>query len=156
MLRGEKEKIAFYVFAIIEVALSVTHTGIGLCDGCSVTDRLLYPFVHANIFHALGNLVVLWQCMSKFNVRWHVLVFYAIAVTFPLTSSTPIVGLSGFLYAWIGFIMPWVKAKLYYNCIITLIILAGFFLPGMAVGIHIYCYVVGMLWGYLNSPICKE
>jgi hypothetical protein len=26
----------------------------------------------------------------------------------------------------------------------------------MAVGIHIYCYVVGLLWGYLNSPICQD
>lgn len=156
MLRNKKKAVAFYVFAIVECVLPFFDSSIGLHDGCSLVDRLLYPFIHANIFHALLNLLVLWQCLKTFP-RWNSLIaFYIIAISYPLPSENPIVGLSGLLYAYMGYIEPAVKDKMRYNLFIIIYILIGLILPNMAVGIHIYCYAVGLLWGYLNAPVWKD
>nr|CAI9751187.1 hypothetical protein WMHIBSEC_WMHIBSEC_CDS_0011 [Caudoviricetes sp.]CAI9751667.1 hypothetical protein AZFZUZMX_AZFZUZMX_CDS_0011 [Caudoviricetes sp.] len=156
MLRVKKKSAAFYVFALIECVLSFFNFGIGLHDGCSMQDRLLYPFFHANIFHAMLNLLVLWQCIRVFP-KWKSLVaFYIIAISYPLPSAHPIVGLSGLLYAYMGYLEPMVRDKIRYNLFIILYILIGFAIPNMAVGIHVYCYAVGIVWGYINAPIWRD
>ena len=156
MLRVKKKTAAFYVFAVAECVLSFFNFGIGLHDGCSVTDRMLYPFLHANIFHALLNLLVLWQCVKAFP-RWKALVaFYIIAISYPLPSEHPIVGLSGLLYAYMGYIEPMVRDKLRYNLLIVIYLLVGILIPNMAVGIHVYCYAAGLLWVYLNAPVWTD
>lgn len=82
--------------------------------------------------------------------------FYLIAISYPYQSSLPIIGLSGFIYAYMGFIAPYVNNKIRYNTIILIYISIGIFIPCMAVGVHIYCYVLGLLWGYLNAPLCQD
>ena len=82
--------------------------------------------------------------------------FYLIAISYPFTSSIPIIGLSGFIYAYMGFIAPYVENKVRYNLTILIYICIGIFFPCMAVGVHIYCYALGLLWGYLNAPLCQD
>ena len=131
MLRTKKEKIALYAGYIIIMCITfLGYDGMGLYEGCSMLNRLTYPFFHQNVFHAAINLWVLHQCLK----------------------SRP----CGIVYAYMGYIAPFVEKKVRYNIIILSYICVGFFIPCMAVGIHIYCYVVGLLWGYLNSPICQD
>lgn len=158
MLRTKKEKIALYAGYIIIMCITfLGYEGMGLYEGCSMLNRLTYPFFHQNVFHAAINLWVLHQCLKARPCGIvDMVVFYLIAISYYPSSSVPIIGLSGIVYAYMGYIAPFVEKKVRYNIIILSYICVGFFIPCMAVGIHIFCYVVGLLWGYLNSPICQD
>lgn len=157
MLREKKEKIALYVWYLVIIAISLIHPdGIGLYDGCSMLARLSYPFFHQNVFHALCNVFVFHQCYRYMPQHWNLLVFYIIAISYPFVSSQTIMGLSGLVYAYMGFIAPHVERKAKYNTTIAIYIILGFIFPNMSVGTHIYCYMLGLLWGYLNAPLCRD
>lgn len=156
MLRAKETEAAVYVGYIVIAALSLFRfDGVGLYKGCGIWERLSYPMFHQNIFHALANLFVLRQCVKAVPCRWNAAVFYAIAVSYPFASDAPVVGLSGLVYAYMGFIAPRVRKKLRYNLTILLYMSIGFFFPRMAVGVHAYCYALGILWGYLNVTLWK-
>lgn len=157
MLRATKTQIAVYVGYAIIIAISILgHDGMGLYDGCSLLQRLSYPIFHQNIFHALINIWVLHQCLRSIPCTSSLVVFYIIAVSYPFPSTLPIVGLSGMVYAYMGYIAPYVERKVKYNLTILFYISIGFVFPSMAIGVHIYCYVLGLLWGYLNAPLCQD
>jgi len=158
MLRTSKEQIAIYAGYIIIFCISfLGYDGMGLSDGCSFLQRITYPFYHQNPFHALVNLWVLHQCIRFIPCGiGNFFVFYIIAISYAFPSTLPIVGLSGVVYAYMGFIAPYVENKLKYNLTILLYISVGIFIPCMAFGVHIYCYVLGLLWGYLNAPLCQD
>lgn len=128
----------------------------GLYDGCNLLQRISYPLYHQNVFHALVNLWVLNQCLRSIPCGWNVLMFYLIAISYPFAADTPIIGLSGLVYAYMGYIAPRVEKKVKYNLTILFYILIGFVFPNMAIGVHIYCYILGSLWGYLNAPLCQD
>lgn len=134
----------------------LSYDGMGLSSGCSLLNRLTYPFLHQNPFHALINLWVFHQCHRSIPCRGNLFVFYIIAVSYPFTTATPIIGLSGLVYAYMGYIAPYVERKVKYNLTILLYISIGFVFPSMAIGVHIYCYALGLLWGYLNAPLCQD
>lgn len=157
MPRATKAQIATYCgYAIILFLSFLGYDGMGLCDGCSFFQRITYPLYHQNIFHALINLWVLRQCLRSVPCGWNMAVFYLIAVSYPFPSATPIIGLSGLVYAYMGYIAPYVEKKVKYNLTILLYISIGFVFPSMAIGIHIYSYALGFLWGYLNAPLCQD
>lgn len=157
MLRAKKEKIALCAGYIVIICMAcVGCKGTGLSDGCGILHRLGYPLFHQNLFHAIANIYVFNQCVRAIPARWNILMFYLIAVSYPFPSSVPIVGMSGVVYAYMGFIAPYVRKKLQYNVTILIYISLGFFFPCMAIGVHIYCYALGLLWGYLNAPLCQD
>lgn len=157
MLRIEKAKIALYAgYALIMCVSIIGYGTMGLYGGCDLMHRVSYPLFHQNVFHALINLCVLHQCIKSKPCRWNALLFYLFAVSYPFPSSTHIIGLSGVVYAYMGYIAPSVSKKVKYNLTIMFYIIIGIILPNMAIGVHIYCYVLGLLWGYLNEPLCQD
>lgn len=152
-----QEKIALYVGYALVLAISLLgYDGAGLYDGCGFLQRISYPLYHQNIFHALINLWVFHQCFRSIPCGWNLVIFYLIAVSYPFTTTTPIIGLSGLVYAYMGFIAPYVEKKVKYNLTILFYISIGLVFPNMAIGVHIYCYILGLLWGYLNAPLCQD
>ena len=129
MLRETKEKIALYAGYIIIMCITfLGYDGMGLFDDCSIQNRLSYPFYHQNIFHAAINLYVFHQCYRAIPCGiGHLVAFYLIAISYPFTSSIPIIGLSSFIYAYMGFIAPYVENKVRYNLTILLYICVGIF-----------------------------
>lgn len=157
MPRTPKAQIAACFCYVTIMLLSILgYDGMGLYDGCSFLQRISYPLYHQNVFHAAINLWVLHQCLRSIPCGWNLAIFYLIAVSYPFTTATPIIGLSGLVYAYMGFIAPYVEKKVKYNLTILFYISIGFVFPSMAIGVHIYCYVLGFLWGYLNAPLCQD
>lgn len=156
MLRVKKEETALFVWYIVIIALSLSSNNVGLYDRCSILQRLSYPLFHQNVFHALVNIYVMHQCYRTMPTLKGILIFYAFAISYPFLSATPIIGMSGMVYAYMGYIAPYVKNKVKYNVTIIAYISFGLFIPCMAIGVHIYCYVIGLLWSYLNAPLCKD
>ena len=121
--------------------------------------RLAYPFIHAHPLHAAVNGWVLLQLSFRtpltlrrlllaFVVAWSCPAFIAV---WPTASSSSVVGLSGVLYALFGMWMPHVARRLRYNAIVALWLAAGLCTTSVAVGLHLYCYLLGILLGFLQT-----
>ena len=121
--------------------------------------RLAYPFIHAHPLHAAVNGWVLLQLAFRtpltlrrlllaFVVAWSCPAFVA---AWPTANPSSVVGLSGVLYALFGMLMPRVANRLRYNAIVALWLAAGLCTTSVAVGLHLYCYLLGILLGILQT-----
>ena len=143
--------------------------------------RLAYPFIHAHPLHAAVNGWVLLQLAFRtpltlrrlllaFVVAWSCPAFIAVwptagtdlfvgtsamvdlsAMTALTVAPSSVVGLSGVLYALFGMLMPRVANRLRYNAIVALWLVAGLCATSVAVGLHLYCYLLGILLSILLS-----
>lgn len=172
MVRGEKTKTAALVLVAVMLLLYVIQCVSGFSPAdydfgkdSSVLCRLVYPFLHASLLHVIGNCWCLLLIVFYYNIGMsRLLIAYVVAVTAPaFLFSSVTIGFSSVIFCLFGQTVFAVRRKMYLNCWILYFILLGFLLPaicslfGWQVAapnnfIHIYCYVVGLLVGFLNSP----
>ena len=132
--------------------------GVGIAEDCSVADRLLHPLVHGGWLHALVNVYVLWQLVFFFPVSLRLLLAaYVLACCCPvmvavwtLFPSQPccVVGLSGVDYVLMGWVMPDVPRRLRFNAVVAIWMLTGMAVGSVAVGMHLFCYLCGVIVGW--------
>jgi membrane associated rhomboid family serine protease len=164
MVRREIEKTAGLLIALIILTTTLLGSAdfavVGVCRGCQLLPRLLYSFVHANIFHCLINIWCFISIIFLYDVSWRrLLVAYLVAVAVPnfVLSAMPTVGLSTVCFVLLGSIVYQVKSKLYYNICMAVYIVAGLLMPQVNGWIHLYGYVAGLLVGFLTMPLpCKK
>lgn len=167
--------VCIVVSAIVPYALPHGLYAVGICKDCSVLARLAYSFFHVSLMHALVNGWCLLSIVFVYDVTLYSLaIAYITAVTFPidtlsdimpcaLPQGVPTVGLSAVCFSLLGQIAFQVKRKLYYQVWVLSFVAIGFILPplcsvcGYTIAapnniLHLYCYVVGLLVGFLNSP----
>lgn len=119
-----------------------------LQHGCSITGRWCYHFFHANFFHALCNVWCLLAIAFYYNIEdYELLLAYIIACAVPSVAMTsqPTVGASGICFALMGIVLYKVARKRYYLSWIVPIVAVGFIIPGMAAGVHLYCFITGLI-----------
>lgn len=153
----------------------------GICKGSPILARLAYSFFHASIPHALINCWCLLSIVFIYDIPLSSLIIaYITAVTYPadfienLTTpishwrgvggeALPTVGLSAVCFSLLGQVAFQVRRKRLFHTWVLSFIAIGFILPplcavcGYAIAtpnnlLHIYCYVAGLLVGFLNSP----
>ena len=117
----------------------------GLCVGATLFQRLSFHFFHASFLHAALNAWVLLSVVFLFDIS-----IYPIITAFIIA---PTIGLSGVCYALMGRIAFMVAKKWEYQGWMAFYIGVGFLFPNMNGWIHLYCYLVGMLVGFLNKPL---
>lgn len=125
---------------------------------CSVLARMGYDFFHANFFHALCNVWCLLAIAFYYNIEdWELLLAYIIACTVPSVamSSQPIVGASGICFALMGIVLYKVARKRFYLSWVIPVVAVGFVLPGIAAGVHLYCFLVGTTIALVYSMVRK-
>lgn len=158
MVRETKTKTAALVLTafIILLAATVPCTSVQgtLHHGCSWIDRIVYPFLHASILHAIINCWCLLSLVFSFHISARMLLLaFAIAASAPAALvQGPTVGLSGlcfFLMARCSFL---VHRKLLFHAWCGAYLAIGFLFPACAAWLHLYCYTAGLLVGWLNSP----
>lgn len=182
MVRGEETKAAALVLTALCITSAIcTHFGgvpvdvVALCKDCTILARLSYSFFHANMLHAIVNCWCLLSITFIYKTNIYQLAFaFLMAVTFPigflceyipmLATAPPTVGLSAVVYCMLGQI-SWQSAKKWvFHIWVFSFIVASFIMPTMfteKLGVpmampnntlHIYCYVVGLMVGFLNYP----
>lgn len=128
----------------------------GMSQGCSLWQRMCYPFLHASILHAAVNCWCLLSIVFNRTVMmWQMMVAYAIAVSYPSVwmGQTVTVGLSGMLFALLG-IISMTSRKWYLNvAVIGSVILFGYLFPNINASLHLYCYIAGLAVGVINKPV---
>lgn len=143
---------------VLVLALQGTHdwSVVGIYPGCRLSCRVLYPFYHAGLLHALLNAWCLLSITFIHDITlWRLSLAYVIATTIPslCLSHTPTVGLSGLVFVLFGSISFEVGRKLYYQSWMLLYLIVGFLLPGTNAWVHLYCYAAGVAVALLNKPI---
>lgn len=143
----------------------------GIANGSPLIPRLTYHFFHANLIHASLNAWCLLSLAFIYDITaWELFISYAIASSYPIdtltnvlnglpveTNTLPTVGLSAICFSLIGQVQYRVQRKLYYSTCVCAMIVIGFFFPNANALIHLYCYVVGLMVGFFNSPLpCRK
>lgn len=177
MVRREKTKAAALALTVVCIGCAIYAAlnglpveKVALCAGCSLLARLSYSFFHASLLHLLTNCWSLLAIVFIYQVSFAgLLVAYIVAVTAPVSlcgfaiATTPTVGLSAVVFCLLGIVSWQSKRKLYFHFWIASFIAVGFLLPHLCVAcgfaiatpnnfLHLYCYVVGLLVGFLNAP----
>lgn len=134
----------------------------------AIRNSILFPFFHANIFHALCNILCLWTIRGKHYLVPSFIISFLCSllpeysplscfVPFINASSDgaclPIMGFSGILFAIIGikygYVAKW-KTMLSRTWLFFLITA---FIPNVAMLFHLYCIIVGYLYGFIKSTL---
>lgn len=159
MVSGKETKAASLVLtAVIAVLLllPIDVKAAGMSQGCSLWQRLCYPFLHGSILHAAVNCWCLLSIVFNRTITvWQMIAAYAIAVSYPSVwmGQTVTVGLSGMLFALLGTISV-MSRKWYLNvAVIGSVILFGYLFPNINASLHLYCYIVGLAVGFINKPV---
>lgn len=181
MVRREKAKTAALVLTAVIMSISIICSlngyavdNVGISKDTSVIARFAYSFFHASVVHALLNCWCLLSVVFIYNIPLsYIAIAYIIAVTYPVgtlcallgngAAPVPTVGLSAVCFALFGMVAFKVKRKLYFHTWVLSFIAVGFILPylcslcGLSVAtpdniLHIYCYVAGLIVGFLDSP----
>nr|DAI43692.1 MAG TPA: GlpG-like protein [Caudoviricetes sp.] len=159
------EKITALLISAMIVCLSFSEEWdwqtVGIYAGSNMLGRLLYPFFHANTFHALLNSWCLLSVVFIYDIGiGRLLSAYMIAVFVPvdtlgyfMTMDSPTVGLSGMVFALFGSISFEVLRKRYYQSWMIFYLAAGFLLPNTNAVLHLWCYVLGLIMALLNKPV---
>ena len=111
-----------------------------------IENHLLYPFSHANIWHLAGNILCLWMLRCPL----HIYATYVCAVLcsfLPCFVAEPTMGFSGVLFAMVG--ISWGKIHRFRDMLkknIWVLIIPAF-LPHINFLIHLYCLLLGYLYG---------
>lgn len=165
MEKRNVEKITSLIFAVFLIILSVigppSFSDVGIYAGCPLQGRLLYPFFHVNIVHAMLNTWCFLAMMFVYDISlWRILAAYIISFTIPvdfinehITDLTlPTVGLSGMVFFLFASISFEVARKTYYQAWMIFYLVAGFILPGTNAVLHLYCYLAGVIYALINKP----
>lgn len=106
------------------------------------------------MFHAMANV---WCVLSLAFYYGFTLIelslAYAIAISFPFAVETPTFGLSGVCFALMGIVICRVKRKAFYLRWVGALTLGGFLFPQVNAFLHLYCLIVGLAFGLINTPI---
>ena len=152
-MREIKKDVALIVSALLVVMSALGIHAHGIRQGCTMIDRLIYPLFHANIFHACINIYVYLGMVFLFGASLlDMVVAYIICVCVPsvMLTDTATIGLSGLVYALIGMHTFKVCKPLKYTISVIIPLAVTSVLPLMAVGVHVWCYIIGVLYSVIR------
>lgn len=160
MVRTEKTKVAalsYVVLAGLLFLLPVPAEKVGVCAGCSLWVRLVYPFFHANLLHYIVNCWALLSVVFIYDIApSRLLACYVAAVLVPvglLGLHVPTVGFSGVLYALFGSLSFSVRKKWLWQLWWAAFIALGFTAVATNGWIHLWCYAIGIIIAVLNLEV---
>lgn len=112
-------------------------------QGCEILHRFIFHFYHSNIWHLLANASCIYV-MKKF--RW--LESYVVALLCSWLIVTPTVGISGIVFAAIGFNLG---EKCLWRGLLKCLFSAVLFglMPGISLLFHVSCLLSGFMSIYL-------
>lgn len=109
--------------------------------------HLFGQLLHANLFHLLANLSVLWT--MRISPR-ELSVAYLLSVPATFATSTPAIGFSSVLYALMGMKIGHVRMSRIEWIMFVLANAATVFIPAIAFGVHLAAFMMGLVYDYLK------
>lgn len=164
MVHEKKAKTIALIFTAIVMILclfDIPTSVTGIYPGCPFTSRLTYHFFHAGLLHAAVNCWCILSVAFIYEISaWRLLATFMAASSFPVDTlsflnpcSIPTVGASGICYALLGGLSFTVTRKAYFQAWMAVFIAVGFLFNGTNPWLHLYCYICGIVIGFLNKPV---
>lgn len=129
----------------------------GLTRDGDLLARLCYPLLHASLLHALINVWCLLGCAMCFPLHIFDLVMAMVcAWCVPevcLFADAATVGLSVAVYFLLGRITWLVRRRRRYLAFLSLYLLVSILLPASNGWAHLYGFVCGLIYGFVNTPL---
>lgn len=147
--RNIKVKIALAAFCVASYKYHI-----GFYEGCPMFNRIAYSFCHANVFHLVVNLFVLWSIRGKLYVIAPLVIAFC-ASLLPMMVTEPTMGLSGYLFAWFG--IAWGKASSPWRGTIIVLpyILITMLIHNVNGLLHLYTFLIGLFFSYAYFRCCN-
>lgn len=125
--------------------------------GDALLNRLSYHFLHANVIHLfINSWSLLGICFYSSPKLRHILLAFIVASLYPhYQCHAPIVGMSGTIYALMGIMFFLRHDKLFILGVFFVYSLIGFYAGNVAVGLHLFCFILGMFIGILDTDLFK-
>lgn len=142
---------------IILLVLIYTLAGIPswYIDMPFLQQSLAYSFFHASIWHLAANCLGIWSILRPANFSWYkCLLAAAISImVYPLSFLRPCIGISNFLYAYMGmgtpnFKSPWWKKK--ETIVFLALTVLMVFIPRISAVTHIAAFALGVAVAAIN------
>lgn len=166
MDKRKNEKAISLILSVILIAIyliPIEQQGIKI--GSNITERILYPFFHANIIHLSINIWSFLCIMFIYQLPLkRLIIAYIIVVSFPIDTiamalpykDIATIGLSGFVFALMGSISFEVLHKKKFQISMIISIALGFAVTNINGYIHLYCYIMGVVVAILNKPFKRK
>lgn len=146
-----KELLCGIAFAMVGNFLLMWLTGRTAIHTDLPVWRFAYVFFHAGWLHLICNVMCIVAIVrSAFRITAPmVAAAYIIAVLSPMSHDIVTFGGSGVCYALLG-MMAWQSiAPCRFHGIMAVFLTLGFFSPSVNAMLHLFCYVEGVLFGWL-------
>ena len=141
-----KVAVSVVLAACFGIVLDYLEDSSRLSEGLSSTilPHLVGQLLHANLFHLLANVYVLW--LLRFSPR-ELLAAYLLSIpaTFFVWEGT-VVGFSSVLYVLMGMRMPQTRMPKAGWAVFIAANLATAFAPGIAFGVHCAAFALGWIF----------
>ncbi len=115
-----------------------------------IWQAVLYSFFHASLWHLAANCLATWSILRPQNIKWwKILSAATIAIAvYALSYFRPCIGVSNFLYAYIGLgtpslRSPWWRKK--ETMVFIIVTVAMVFLPQISAITHIAAFALGII-----------
>lgn len=129
------------------VCLLCVRCHIGFFAGCPFVCHLVYHFSHANAFHFIVNMMVLWNIRN--NIRPLPSLLLATAASFlPMYVSSPTMGMSAFLFSSFGIMWGLTGRWRDGSKKVLPFVLLTMIMPGINGLLHLYSFALGYAYGY--------
>lgn len=108
-----------------------------------------YLFFHANIFHLVGNLIILFLFRQRISLL--TLPIAVMASYLPSFTSLNTIGFSGVLFTHLG--MTWGRVGQLRKMMLVLVptIVVFGLLPNVNLALHLYCLFIGYFVSYISN-----
>lgn len=149
--------LVYVALLCILFLLPISVEDVGLYGGCGLLNRLTYQHFHGSFFHLLCNAWAL--LVFAFSVRTPLhkfIIAYLLSATYPFASTDVIVGASGLIYSVAGmysFYGNTLRQFSQYHLFFATTILVGALFSHVAVGLHVYCYLLGAVYAFWFIPM---
>jgi membrane associated rhomboid family serine protease len=149
-VRQVKQLTIFIILSVVLITAFILSYGhqaeYGYYKGSGIVSHIIYPFLHANIFHLLGNMLALYF-MCRHTKSLFIAYIIAIISSFIAYSSLPTIGLSGVVYACVGLLgfLPNKNISKAAKGLFLSYIVIGLIIPSLNGTLHLCCVVIGSI-----------
>lgn len=165
MYRTTQTKISCIVVTLLSIIATLLASyniflskDFGLHSNCSLLERSLYPFIHANILHVIVNIYIFNLCFYKCNMSVRQMVLSFVIGFFAPASLSNVVGLSGVCFALFGILFAHIKKgkRVTYLAQVFITILVGLIVPHIAWSVHLFCFAFGLFSGLIFKNFLQQ
>lgn len=134
---------AFLILLVIGYILPIEYSTVAASIGSPLWTHFVCQFFHANIFHLIANLCVLWSIPYS---RRELCIAYILSIPATFITFQPVIGISSVIYVLLAPQM--ITSKLSWKIWVIFAVMNAItaFIPSIAFTVHMTSFILGLLY----------